>query len=89
MTARLDTPRVVCIRDMLADILKAGDRGCNPKLDQSLHFPRSAHTLWAESGRRVRKKPAADRHYGVSVIWTRRTLPGPPDIVSTRFHSRT
>lgn len=27
--------------------------------------------------------------YGVSVIWTRRSFPGPPDTVRTRFHSRT
>jgi hypothetical protein len=26
---------------------------------------------------------------GVSVIWTRRSLPGPPEMVKTRFHSRT
>lgn len=27
--------------------------------------------------------------YGVSVICTRRSFPGPPDTVRTRFHSRT
>src|SRR5262245_728664 len=26
---------------------------------------------------------------GVSVIWTRRSFPGPPETVRTRFHSRT